>query len=104
MLFRSLPIGAEDDFRGIIDLIKMKAEIYTNDLGTDILEEDIPADYVDQANEYREKLIEAVAETDEDLMMKYLEGEEITNFFFSSRRRHTRWNLVTGVQTCALPI
>ena len=73
-----LPIGAEDDFRGIIDLIKMKAEIYTNDLGTDILEEDIPADYVDQANEYREKLIEAVAETDEDLMMKYLEGEEIT--------------------------
>ena len=74
-----LPICAEDDFRGIIDLIKMKAEIYTNDLGTDILEEDIPADYVDQANEYREKLIEAVAETDEDLMMKYLEGEEITN-------------------------
>jgi len=57
-----LPIGSEDDFRGIIDLIKMKAEIYTNDLGTDILEEDIPAD-----------------ETDEDLMMKYLEGEEITN-------------------------
>ncbi|MFC3932966.1 elongation factor G [Streptococcus dentapri] len=74
-----LPIGSEDDFRGIIDLIKMKAEIYTNDLGTDILEEDIPAEYVDQANEYREKLVEAVAETDEDLMMKYLEGEEITN-------------------------
>ena len=73
-----LPIGSEDEFRGIIDLIKMKAEIYTNDLGTDILEEDIPADYVDQANEYREKLIEAVAETDEELMMKYLEGEEIT--------------------------
>ncbi|MFC5630220.1 MULTISPECIES: elongation factor G [Streptococcus] len=74
-----LPIGSEDDFRGIIDLIKMKAEIYTNDLGTDILEEDIPAEYVDQANEYREKLVEAVAETDEELMMKYLEGEEITN-------------------------
>lgn len=74
-----LPIGSEDDFRGIIDLIKMKAEIYTNDLGTDILEEDIPAEYVDQANEYREKLVEAVADTDEDLMMKYLEGEEITN-------------------------
>ena len=74
-----LPIGSEDDFRGIIDLIKMKAEIYTNDLGTDILEEDIPAEYLDQAQEYREKLIEAVAETDEDLMMKYLEGEEITN-------------------------
>ena len=74
-----LPIGSEDDFRGIIDLIKMKAEIYTNDLGTDILEEDIPAEYLEQAQEYREKLVEAVAETDEDLMMKYLEGEEITN-------------------------
>ena len=74
-----LPIGSEDDFRGIIDLIKMKAEIYTNDLGTDILEEDIPVEYLEQAQEYREKLIEAVAETDEDLMMKYLEGEEITN-------------------------
>ena len=73
-----LPIGSEDSFNGIIDLVKMKAEIYTNDLGTDILEEDIPAEYVDQANEYREKLIEAVAETDEELMMKYLEGEEIT--------------------------
>ena len=73
-----LPIGSEDDFRGIIDLIKMKAEIYTNDLGTDILEEDIPAEYLEQAQEYREKLVEAVAETDEELMMKYLEGEEIT--------------------------
>ncbi|MFI3886485.1 elongation factor G [Streptococcus parauberis] len=74
-----LPIGAEDDFTGIIDLIKMKAEVYSNDLGTDILEEDIPADYLEQAQEYREKLVEAVAETDEELMMKYLEGEEITN-------------------------
>ncbi len=74
-----LPIGSEDDFSGIIDLIKMKAEIYTNDLGTDILEEDIPAEYLEQAEEYREKLVEAVAETDEELMMKYLEGEEITN-------------------------
>ncbi|MGU7991249.1 elongation factor G [Streptococcus suis] len=74
-----LPIGSEDEFRGIIDLIKMKAEIYTNDLGTDILEEDIPAEYLEQAEEYRVKLVEAVAETDEELMMKYLEGEEITN-------------------------
>ncbi len=74
-----LPIGSEDEFRGIIDLIKMKAEIYTNDLGTDILEEDIPAEYLEQAKEYREKLVEAVAETDEELTMKYLEGEEITN-------------------------
>ena len=74
-----LPIGSEDEFRGIIDLIKMKAEIYTNDLGTDILEEDIPAEYLEQAEEYREKLVEAVAETDEELTMKYLEGEEITS-------------------------
>ncbi len=58
-----LPIGAEDDFRGIIDLIKMKAEIYTNDLGTDILEEDIPADYLNKPRAWRERLNEAVAET-----------------------------------------
>ncbi|MCI0131160.1 MULTISPECIES: elongation factor G [Enterococcaceae] len=73
-----LPIGSEDNFTGIIDLIKMKAEIYTNDLGTDIQETDIPEEYMDMANEWREKLVEAVAETDEELMMKYLEGEEIT--------------------------
>ena len=73
-----LPIGAEDNFTGIIDLIKMKAEMYTNDLGTDIQETDIPEDYVELANEWREKLVEAVAETDEELMMKYLDGEEIT--------------------------
>ncbi|MCA5013782.1 MULTISPECIES: elongation factor G [unclassified Enterococcus] len=73
-----LPIGAEDSFTGIIDLITMKAEIYTNDLGTDIQETEIPEEYMDQAVEWREKLVEAVAETDEDLMMKYLEGEEIT--------------------------
>lgn len=73
-----LPIGAEDDFTGIIDLVKMKAEIYTNDLGTEIEETDIPADYLELAEEWREKLVEAVAETDEELTMKYLEGEEIT--------------------------
>ncbi|OKL35929.1 elongation factor G [Domibacillus mangrovi] len=74
-----LPIGAEDEFSGIIDLIEMKATIYGNDLGTDIEVTDIPADYQDQAEEYREKLIEAVAELDEDLMEKYLGGEELTN-------------------------
>ena len=75
-----LPIGAEDDFRGIIDLIKMKAEIYTNDLGTDILEEDIPAEFTLTKLKNGVKIeSEAVAETDEELMMKYLEGEEITN-------------------------
>ncbi|WP_289015680.1 elongation factor G [uncultured Granulicatella sp.] len=73
-----LPIGAEDDFSGIIDLIKMKAEIYTNDLGTDIQETDIPEDLKDLAEEWREKLVEAVAETDEELMERYLEGEEIS--------------------------
>ncbi|CAM4046103.1 elongation factor G [Catellicoccus marimammalium] len=73
-----LPIGAEDDFTGIIDLVKMKAEIYTNDLGTEIQETEIPDEYKEQADEWREKLIEAVAETDEDLMEKYFEGEEIT--------------------------
>ena len=73
-----LPIGAEDEFSGIIDLIKMKAEIYTNDLGTDIQETDIPEDLQDLAEEWREKLVEAVAETDEALMERYLEGEEIS--------------------------
>jgi elongation factor G len=73
-----LPIGAEDQFRGMVDLVKMKAYIYTDDLGTHTDEEDIPADMVDLVNEYREKLLEAVAECDEDLMMKYLEGEEVT--------------------------
>ena len=73
-----LPIGAEDNFTGIIDLIKMKAEIYTNDLGTDIQETEIPEDLKDLAEEWREKLVEAVAETDEALMERYLEGEEIS--------------------------
>ncbi|MBM7650359.1 elongation factor G [Bacillus ectoiniformans] len=74
-----LPIGAEDEFSGIIDLIEMKATFYGNDLGTEIEQGEIPADYKDQAEEYREKLIEAVAELDEDLMEKYLGGEELTN-------------------------
>jgi elongation factor G len=74
-----LPIGAEDQFEGIIDLIEMKATFYGNDLGTDIQVKDIPAEYQDQADEYREKLIEAVAELDENLMEKYLGGEEISN-------------------------
>ncbi|OES45957.1 elongation factor G [Domibacillus iocasae] len=74
-----LPIGAEDEFSGIIDLIEMKATVYGNDLGTEIEVVDIPADYQDQAEEYREKLIEAVAELDEELMEKYLGGEELTN-------------------------
>ncbi|WP_419960341.1 elongation factor G [Psychrobacillus sp. BM2] len=74
-----LPIGAEDEFNGIIDLITMKATMYPNDLGTDMEEIEIPEEYKAQAQEYREKLVEAVAELDEDLMDKYLNGEEITN-------------------------
>ncbi len=74
-----LPIGAEDDFKGIIDLVTMTATMYGNDLGTDIQEVEIPEEYKAQAEEYREKLVEAVAELDEELMEKYLGGEEITN-------------------------
>ena len=68
-----LPIGSEDTFCGIIDLITMRAEVYYDDLGKDVREEDIPADMMDKAEEYHEAMIEAVAETDEELMEKYLE-------------------------------
>jgi elongation factor G len=74
-----LPIGAEDQFEAIIDLVEMKAHFYSNDLGTDIEVRDIPEDHMDLATEWREKLVEAVAELDEDLMEKYLGGEEISN-------------------------
>lgn len=73
-----LPIGSEADFKGIVDLIGMRAYIYNNDIGTDIEETDIPADMLDQAKEYQAKLIESVAETDDVLTEKYLEGEELT--------------------------
>lgn len=73
-----LPIGKEETFVGIIDLVRMVAERYTNDLGTDIVEEAIPADLLDLAKEWREKMVESVAETDEELTLKFLEGEEIT--------------------------
>lgn len=73
-----IPIGSEENFKGIVDLIKNKAEVYYDDLGKDVREEDVPADLADQAEEYRGALIEAIAETDEELMMKYLDGEEIT--------------------------
>ena len=73
-----LPIGQEDTFKGIVDLIDMKADVYYDDMGNDVRVEEIPDDMKEQAQEYHDKLIEAVAETDEDLMMKYLEGEELT--------------------------
>ncbi len=73
-----LPIGAEDTFVGIIDLMTMKAEIYKDDLGKEFDITDIPADLVDLATERREMMVDAIAEVDEELMMKYLEGEELT--------------------------
>ncbi len=73
-----IPIGKEDTFIGIVDLIKMKAEIYEDDLGKVMAESEIPEDLQDLAEEWRNNLLESVAETDEDLMMKFLEGEELT--------------------------
>ena len=73
-----LPIGKEDTFRGIIDLINMEADIYYDDMGKDMRVEPIPADMVAEAEKYRQELVEAVAETDEDLFLKYCDGEEIT--------------------------
>ncbi|OAB59199.1 elongation factor G [Phormidium willei BDU 130791] len=73
-----VPIGSESQFNGVVDLVGMKAFIYSNDLGTDIQETAIPEEVSELAAEYREKLLEAVAETDDDLMEKYLEGEEIS--------------------------
>ena len=73
-----LPIGAEDLFEGVIDLVEMKAIYNEGSVGENLVEKEIPAEYQEQAEEYREKLIEAVAEFDEDFMEKYLGGEEIT--------------------------
>ena len=73
-----MPIGAEAFFKGLVDLVEMKAYIYNDDLGKDITVTDIPENMVELCEEYREKLVETCAETDEELMMKYLEGEELT--------------------------
>ena len=73
-----LPIGAEDTFVGIIDLVTMKAEIYQDELGEKFEITDIPEDMLDMAKEWRDKMLEAVAECDEELMMKFIEGEELT--------------------------
>ncbi|NBI08285.1 elongation factor G [Senegalia massiliensis] len=73
-----MPIGAEDDFSGIVDLVEMNAKIYKDDLGKEIEVTEIPEDLKEKAEELRENLVEKVSEADEELMMKYLEGEEIT--------------------------
>ena len=73
-----LPIGAEDTFKGIVDLMTMRAEVYYDDLGKDVRDEDIPEDLVDMAQEYHDAMVESICELDEEMMMKYLEGEEIT--------------------------
>ncbi len=72
-----LPIGAEDTFKGIVDLVEMKADVYYDDLGKDMRVEEIPEDMKDLAEEYRTKMLEAIADYDEEIMMLYLEGEEI---------------------------
>lgn len=73
-----IPIGSESEFTGMVDLIENKAVIYKNDLGTEVFKGDIPDDYKEQADKYRELMIEAIAETDEELMSKFLEGEELS--------------------------
>ncbi|MEO0807192.1 MAG: elongation factor G [Cyanobacteria bacterium J06643_4] len=73
-----IPIGAEDEFRGVVDLVKMEAHLYTNDLGTDIQVTDIPDDVKDAADEYRTLLVETIAESDDALMERYLEGEDLS--------------------------
>ncbi len=83
-----LPIGAEDNFKGIIDLLRMKAEVYLDEMGQKFEEVDIPADMLDKAKEYRAKLVEAIAETNEDLMNKYLAGEEISVDDLKAALRH----------------
>ncbi len=73
-----IPIGSENDFRGIVDLVRMRAKIYQDDLGKNIKDTEIPEEFLEQALEYRSQLIEAVAENNEDLLEKYLEAEELT--------------------------
>jgi elongation factor G len=73
-----LPIGSESDFAGIVDLVRMRAKVFKDDLGKEIEDTEIPADLLEKAQEFRTKLVEAVAEADEELLEKYLEGEELT--------------------------
>ncbi|MGQ4648604.1 elongation factor G [Lyngbya aestuarii] len=88
-----IPIGSEGNFRGIVDLVRMRAKVYNNDLGTDIEDVEIPEEVRAKADEFRAKLVESVAETDEALIEKYLEGEEITE---DEIRHALRKGTVTG--------
>ena len=72
-----LPIGKEENFRGVIDLIKMRAFVFYDELGKDMREEDIPADMEELANQYRDHMLESISDEDEEIMMRYLEGEDI---------------------------
>ena len=90
-----LPIGKEATFRGIIDLVKMKAEVYYDDEGKDIREEEIPAELLSEAQALREEMVEAAAEQDDELMEKFLGGEELTNDEIMSALR-------TGTLSCSL--
>ena len=93
-----LPIGKEDYFKGIVDLVRMKAEVYYDDLGNDIREEDIPEDLRDLADEYREKLLEAISDYDDEIMMMFLEGEEIPeDKIVAALRKATIANSMTPV-------
>ena len=95
-----LPIGSEDTFRGIIDLIDMKADVYYDDMGVDIRVEDIPEDMKEKAQEYHDAMIEAIAENDEALMEKYLDGQELTKAEIKAAlRKETIANTVVPV-TC----
>jgi len=95
-----LPIGAEETFKGIIDLIDMNADVYYDDLGKDMRIEEIPEDLKEMADKYRHEMLEAIVETDEVLMMKYLEGEEVTNEELrTALRKATIANLIVPM-TC----
>ena len=93
-----LPIGAEDTFRGIIDLVEMNADIYYDDMGKDMRVEEIPAEMLEMAQEYREKLLDCVADIDDDIMMMVLEGEEVpADMIRAAIRRGTIQNLMIPV-------
>ncbi len=95
-----IPIGAEQEFVGLIDLVTMRALIYKDDLGNDIEETDVPDAYKDKAEEYRQMLLEALAETDEEIMEKYLEGDAISPSELNAAIRRATINLSINPVLC----